>query len=278
HSPAMGQKGGEKSTAAVDLQPTLPKSDSLLGLSHRHALAEDLLQLLGQQVPLAQCTIFAFEAGRRPTVVAVGDRARTLALPDIAQAYVKRFYRLDGSATAMRLEWPAALKASEGAPRTVLHRQRPEDIAHAEYRRTCYELPEIAERLAVMALFEKRRWLAVHLYRGQEHGPFDAAGIAVVEAFAPLIVHAVRLHHTGQTLAQELPDVVWARLARRFPALTQRDEDVLRALMAGLGTEALAERLGLTLASARTYQKRVYRKLGVAGQRELLGLLFDSAV
>ena len=30
HSPAMGQKDGEKWTAAVDLQPTLPKSDSLL--------------------------------------------------------------------------------------------------------------------------------------------------------------------------------------------------------------------------------------------------------
>ena len=31
HSPAMGQKDGEKWTAAVDLQPTLPKSDRLLG-------------------------------------------------------------------------------------------------------------------------------------------------------------------------------------------------------------------------------------------------------
>ena len=30
HSPAMGQKDGEKWTAAVDLQPTIPKSDSLL--------------------------------------------------------------------------------------------------------------------------------------------------------------------------------------------------------------------------------------------------------
>ena len=30
HSPAMGQKDGEKWTAAVDFQPTLPKSDRLL--------------------------------------------------------------------------------------------------------------------------------------------------------------------------------------------------------------------------------------------------------
>jgi SulP family sulfate permease len=31
HSPAMGQKDGEKWTAAVNLQPTIPKSDRLLG-------------------------------------------------------------------------------------------------------------------------------------------------------------------------------------------------------------------------------------------------------
>ncbi|MDP3827347.1 MAG: hypothetical protein Q8Q74_12425, partial [Polaromonas sp.] len=30
HTPAMGQKDGEKWAAAVDLQPTLPKPDSLL--------------------------------------------------------------------------------------------------------------------------------------------------------------------------------------------------------------------------------------------------------
>ena len=37
-SPAMGQKDGEKWTAVVDLQPTLPKSDRLL---ERHASADD---------------------------------------------------------------------------------------------------------------------------------------------------------------------------------------------------------------------------------------------
>ena len=48
------------------------------------------------------------------------------------------------------------------APRILLHRQTGADIAHAEYRRTCYELPQVAERLAVLALYEGRRWLSVH--------------------------------------------------------------------------------------------------------------------
>ena len=38
---------------------------------------------------------------------------------------------------------------------------------------------------------------------------------------------------------------------------------------------ALAAHLGVTLASAQTYVKRTCRKLGVAGQRELLAWLME---
>jgi DNA-binding CsgD family transcriptional regulator len=159
----------------------------------------------------------------------------------------------------------------------VLHRQRADEFAHPEYRRICYELPQVAERLAILALFEGRRWLSVNLYRGFEHGPFDDAAVAVVEAFAPLIVHAVRLHHTGQSLQHDLPELLLDRLALRAPQLTQRDRDVLACLMQGLSPEPMAQRLGLTLSSAQTYIKRVCRKLGVSGQRELLALLIEPA-
>ena len=264
----------------ADVSVPLAQATALLqklGLASRHAVAEELLRLIGAQVPLAQCTIFSFEGQGRPRIVAVGDRARTRALPDISEAYVSRFYRLDGSAAVMRAEHEAARKAGASEPRIVLHRQRGQDIAHPEYRRICYELPQVAERLAILALFEGRRWLSVNLYRGTEHGPFDEAAIARVEAFAPLIVHAVRLHHTGQALQQDLPDLLLDRLAQRAPQLTQRDHDVLRCLMRGQTTEAMAQQLGLTLASAQTYVKRVCRKLGVSGQRELMALLIEPA-
>jgi DNA-binding CsgD family transcriptional regulator len=269
----------------LDARPTEPVELPLsqvsallahLGQAQRDAVAEDLLRLVGAQVPLAQCTIFAFEAGRKPSVVAVGDRSRTQELLHIAQAYVNRFYRLDGSAAVMQSELAAAQKMGSIEPHILLHRQRGDQIVHADYRRLCYELPQVAERLAVMALYEGRRWLSVNLYRGVEHGPFDDASIRTVEAFAPLIVHAVRLHHTGQAVHQDLAGLLLAKLVRRFPGLTQRDRDVVAALMDGLSTPALALRLGLTLASAQTYQKRVYRKLGAAGQRELMALLFGE--
>lgn len=247
-----------------------------LGLSDRHAVAEEVLRLLGPLVPLAQCTIFSFEGGGRPRTVAVGDRARTSALPDISQAYVQRFYRLDGAQLAMQAHEAAARRATPQRPHIVLHRQAPSDVQHPEYRQICYTLPQVAERLAILSLHEGRRWLSVNLYRGVEHGRFSDRELATVEALAPLIVQAVRLHYTGQVLSADLMALMLDRLALRGPALSAREEDVARALLQGLSSAELAERLGLTVASAQTYTKRLYRKLGVASHKELVAWLLAA--
>ncbi len=244
-----------------------------LGLSDRHAVAEEVLRLLGPRVPLAQCTIFSFEGSGRPRTVAVGDRARTRELPDISQSYVQRFYRLDGALQAMQAHQDAARKASPRHPLIVLHRQAAGDVRHPGYREICYELPQVAERLAILSLHEGRRWISVNLYRGLEHGLLSAQELHAVEALAPLIVQAVRLHHAGQQLGEDLMGLMLDRLALRAPTLTPRDEDVVRALLQGLSTTELAARLGLTAASAQTYTKRLYRKLGVSGHKELVGWL-----
>ena len=248
-----------------------------LGLSDRHAVAEEVLHLLGALVPLAQCAIFSFEGTGRPRTVAVGDRSRTRELPDISQAYVQRFYRLDGAQQAMQAHEAAARKAAPQRPHIVLHRQAASDVQHPEYRQTCYTLPQVAERLAILSLHEGRRWLSVNLYRGLEHGLFSDRDIATVEALAPLIVQAVRLHYTGQVLSTDLMALMMDRLVLRGSALTARDEDVVRGLLQGLSTAELAERLGLTPASAQTYTKRLYRKLGVPGHKALVAWLLGDA-
>jgi DNA-binding CsgD family transcriptional regulator len=250
---------------------------AVLGSPHRHAVAEQLLRLVGAHVPLAQCTIFSFEQPNRPRIVAMGDRSRTSALPRIAQAYVTRFFRLDPAlAVVPGVQAVAGLNDRHSVDSPVtLHRQRPQDITHPEYRQVCYELPQVAERLALLARYEGRFWMSVNFYRGVEHGPFDDAGVAIIQALAPTIQHAVRLHHTGHALQQDLSGLMLARAARRNPSLTQRDHDVLASLLKGQPTEAMAESLGLTVSSAQTYVKRLHRKLGLSGQRELLAWLME---
>ena len=247
-----------------------------LGQSDRHAVAQEVLRLLGPWVPLAQCTIFSFEGAGRPRIVAVGDHARTRELPDISQAYVQRYYRLDGAQQAMREHEAAARKAPPQHPLIVLHRQAPANVQHPDYRQTCYTLPQVAERLAILSLHEGRRWISVNLYRGVEHGAFSDRDIATVQSVAPLIVQAVRLHYTGQALSHDLLPLMLDRLALRAPTLTPREEDVARTLLKGRSSHDLAQQLGLTPASAQTYIKRLYRKLGVAGHKDLVAWLLKD--
>ncbi len=247
-----------------------------LGRSERHAVAEAVLRLLSPQVPLAQCAIFSFEDSGRPRTVAVGDRSRTRELPDISQAYVQRFYRLDVALLAMQAHGAAARQAPASQPLIVLHRQAASDVQHNEYRQICYELPQVAERLAILSMHEGRRWISVNLYRGLEYGRLSDQELATIEALSPLIVQAVRLHHAGQQLGEDLLGLMLDRLALRAPALTPRDEDVVRALLQGLSNTELAARMGLTTASAQTYTKRLYRKLGLSGHKELVGWLLAA--
>ena len=273
--PALAQTAqmAVKPVALGDISALMDK----VGRSSSDAVAEQILHLLGRQVPLAQCTIFSFQGMARPRVVGMGDRARTGALPLISQDYSERFYLLDGSQQVMQAELARLAKDPHAKPRVWLHRQAPGDVSHPEYRQVCYELPRIAERLSLLMLQENSRWLSVNLYRGEEHGLFDAAAITQVEAFAPLVMQAMRLHYAGQTLQDDLVGLVLARLVRRFEQLTVRDLDVVRGLAQGLDAEALAQRLGITVSSARTYVKRVCAKLGVQGQRELFALLMEPA-
>ena len=65
------------------------------------------------------------------------------------------------------------------------------------------------------------------------------------------------------------------RLAALFD-LPPREAELAIALNEGLSIAEAAERMGLTLETARNYSKRLYAKLGVRGQAELVRLVCDS--
>jgi len=82
HSPAMRQKAGEKWTAAVDLQPTIPKSDRLLGLGQAAqiaALPETLRTRAARALPFLRLLILALAivALARPQAVEREGRVRS---------------------------------------------------------------------------------------------------------------------------------------------------------------------------------------------------------
>lgn len=230
-------------------------------------LAGDLLQLVCDQVPLAQCTIFAYPQSRNPHIVSFADRARVAQLPSISANYVERFYNLDGNQQAMTVRPPAST-----SERIFVQRQSIDDIAHQEYRRICYELPQISERVALLTHCDGGRWLSVNFYRGREHGHFSSREINSIETLAPFMMQVVRLHYHAYVQANEMPALLSERVVKMHPDLTRRDQELLKLMFAGREVEDIAQNMGIQLSSAATYIKRLYRKLGISGQRELLAL------
>lgn len=243
-----------------------------IGAVTPNALAGELLRLLSAHVPIAQCTVFAYEGQGTPRIVSFADRARTMQLPEISRSYASQFYRLDGNRDAM-----ASADAKCPSSRILVHRQSGDDIAHPDYRRICYDQPQISDRLALLNLFDGWRWLSVNFYRGREHGRFSPREIEYIEALAPLVMQMVRLHYNVHLSVNELPEMVVLRLCRAYPELTKRDGELLKCVLTGMTIEETAERMGIKLSSAQTYVKRLYRKLGVSGQRELVGLALKLA-
>lgn len=252
---------------------------SRVGSLSQEELAAWLLQFVSEQVALAQCAVFAYPEGQLPRIVSYADRARTRRLPDIALDYVRRLHQEDGCHQLMRGgRGSRPLGAAQQAIRVsagdiVLHRQTPEDLREGDYRAICYDQPRISERIALLSCQDRSNWLAINFYRGREQGRFSADDVATLEALAPLVTQMVRLHLCCHRYDQELGATLIQRLHGRFPALTRRDLELLAGVVAAQDGDEIARQMGIQPSSVQTYFKRLYRKLGISGQRELFGLM-----
>jgi DNA-binding CsgD family transcriptional regulator len=228
------------------------------------ALAGALLNILGEHVALAQCVVFAYPPEQTPRLVSYADRARTRELPAISREYAERFFLEDTNRLAMH-ELMAIRRrrllsdgSEAGAGRLddaiLVHRQLPEDITHADYRAICYDQPRISDRIALLTHQDPQAWLSINLYRGREHGRFSTEEIQCIESFAPFLLQ---------------------RMRRRFPSLTRRDMDLLSGVVEGQDVDQIAQAMGIQPGSVQTYTKRIYRKLGISGQRELFSLMLS---
>ena len=69
-----------------------------------------------------------------------------------------------------------------------------------------------------------------------------------------------------------MPALLSERVVSLYPELTRRNQELLQLMLAGCEVEDISVNMGIQRSSAATYIKRLYRKLGISGQRELLAL------
>lgn len=114
-----------------------------------------------------------------------------------------------------------------------------------------------------------------------------ASGFLLKNAAVGEIVRAIRTVHDGHALlAPEVTTRVIAEFASRrerrhpgrarFDTVTDRERDVITAIVDGLSNDEIAAALFLSRATVKTYLSRLFDKLGVRDRTQLVILAYES--
>lgn len=117
-----------------------------------------------------------------------------------------------------------------------------------------------AARIIVLTTFDGDE----DIYRALQAG---AKGYLLKGMFGEELVDAIRAVHSGRT---RIPPAVAERLADRMggPALTSRELDVLRAIVAGRSNKEIGTELSIAEATVKTHINNILGKLGVADRTQ----------
>jgi DNA-binding NarL/FixJ family response regulator len=102
------------------------------------------------------------------------------------------------------------------------------------------------------------------IYRAIQAG---AKGYLLKGMFGEELIDAIRAVHAGKT---RIPSVIAERLADRMggPALTNREMDVLKGIVAGQSNKEIGSHLSISEATVKTHINSILSKLGVTDRTQ----------
>ncbi len=109
-----------------------------------------------------------------------------------------------------------------------------------------------------------------------------AIGYLVKGVSAKELAEAIRVAHTGQTILS--PDAAQALIkCNKLPAglgqdLTTREQEVLPLLAGGLTNPEIAQRLNITVSTAKHHVRSILLKLGAANRAEAVALAMQHGL
>lgn len=148
--------------------------------------------------------------------------------------------------------------------------QNAKDINSFTYRRDCYDLPGISERVSIVRRTADYG-LSVSMYSSEASGPFNNPDSGDIQALLRLFLALTERH-----VAFSLRDGVWmendiqARLALTYPDLTPREREVAAMAIKGRTAKESAELLGVAETTIITHRKKAYKRMNVTSLRQLM--------
>jgi RNA polymerase sigma factor (sigma-70 family) len=214
--------------------------------------------------------VLHFELAERPSVEV--DRDRVLAL------YESGFYRFD----PFFRHWRA-----DGVPGVVgMHELVGQSDSSSSYLADFMPVTRMADDVAVLLPNGPDQCVVLAVERAAR---FSAGELRTLRAVYPLLaglneahlrIAGAQVHREAREDAAAPLDFDAAVASFLSGGLTPRERDIVRLVLGGFPTAAIADRLGISPGTVRNHRKRLYAKLDITSERELfslfLGYLADA--
>jgi len=204
--------------------------------------------------------------------------------PEVLDLYLRGYYRVD--------PYYAAFRKNEDVGLMVLNRDLRK---HDSNPYIMIFAPTAKWRDEIGILLPSHDGTAVGLFWETLDRDFEAAEIEAMESVQPLVrglcdAHAARCAD-HQTLAEiddgaaadlspppgpvSLDHAVETFLDGDDYRMTPREREIVRHSLGGKSNAEIADALGIEIGSVKNHRGRLYKKLGIAGERELFRLFLD---
>lgn len=250
--------------------------DTLSGVTDaigEHDFAARALSLVNAALAVDFMSVYRVYGDQPPRMFLSASRsARDVSL-DCFRRYQRGLYRRDQTfAGARKL-------AAGGVPAMTLWNEAEIPSPH---RDQIYRRHGIHERLSVVAADDRDGMLAINLYRYDVTGRFRDGEIDAAQAIGRPFLSCVNKHLQIVTLLREAARTaasgVRQLLLECCSSLTPRELDVCERLALGWTYDGIAQDLGLTVPSVKTYRARAFDRLGIHFRNELFALIVSGGV
>lgn len=242
------------STADHSRQPDRLPSDQVLKLLEALGTTDfydRFLHWLQHELGTEQCMVFYCPDGRQVSTLIYKDYAREASGKRLAEAYVsERHYLQDPNFKTLKALAPGETR--------VIRLHSVSDHMGLHYRKAFFEAPGFTDKISILRGTPQGNYY-INLYR-RDPG-FD--DLVLGEDLYSLISILVCKHfELNERLRQEGP----------LAFLSEREQQVCRAVLRGKKNEAIAAELNIAASSVITYRKRAYEKLGISSRAQLFAL------
>lgn len=226
------------------------------------------LRLVNAALPVDFMSVYRFAGDKPPRMFFSASRTAHDVSADCMRRYREGLYRRDETFSRARE------LATQGVPAMTLWNEAEIPSPH---RDQIYRRHGIHERLSVVNADSPNDMLAINLYRFDETGRFSDHEIDAAQAIGRPVLSCVKKHlqmlgklervsHNSSSSTRFL-------LLERCPALTARELDVCERLSLGWTYDGIAQDLGLSVPSVKTYRSRAFDRLGIHFRNELFSML-----